>query len=97
VAEADCYPPANLWYRIAAEFDGELEFRFLPGNHSITHCIPCRVGTTELDWKLRSNSAVRLRLMCDAEADEATARQRTRVHARAQLTDPFSYLASGAE
>jgi hypothetical protein len=67
----DCYPPPNLWYRITVGFDGVLYFAFRPPKHGITHCFPCWERTIELEWKIRSNSAVRLRLMCDDLSDSA--------------------------
>jgi hypothetical protein len=65
----DCYPPANLWYRVSVEFDAKLVQRFRPPNYGIRQCFPCSERTTELKWRIESNTAVRLRLMCDDLSD----------------------------
>jgi hypothetical protein len=66
-----CTPPANLWYRITVEFDGQLTLRFRPGIRGLQACFPCWVRTTELKWRIVSNTAVRLRLLCDDVDDDA--------------------------
>ena len=70
-AGRDCFPPANLWYRVAVEFDGQLTFRLQPGLRGVQACFPCWVRTTELEWRIAGHNAVRLRLMCDDEDDSA--------------------------
>ena len=60
----ECYPPANLWYRIAVEFRGKLT------RHS-PNSIPAWVRTTRLESRIVGLNAVRLRLMCDDRNDEA--------------------------
>jgi hypothetical protein len=64
-AKRDCYPPANLWYRVRVEFTGDLVRRSVEGS------MPTWERTTRLEWTLESNTAVRLRLMCDDMADNA--------------------------
>lgn len=63
----ECYPPANLWYRVTVEFDGQLTFR---ARDHFQSCPACWVMTTEVKWRIASNTAVRLRLLCDDEDDD---------------------------
>jgi hypothetical protein len=67
----ECYPPAKLWYRITVEFDGQLTLRFRRGIRGLQTCAPCWVRTTRVKWRIVSNTAMRLTLMCADEKDRA--------------------------
>jgi hypothetical protein len=89
-----CHPPANLWYRIRVEFDGQLTSRLQPGIRGLQGCFPCFVRTTEPEWRIASHHAVRLRLMCDDEDDAAGPFQvRRRINGRRR---PIGGCARGA-
>lgn len=61
----DCYPPANLWYRISLGFLGSYARAFDPGEIVVRGQL---VGRASIDgrerWELESNTAVRLTLRC---------------------------------
>ena len=39
--QRECHPPANLWYRVAVAFDGQLTFRLQPALRGVRACVPC--------------------------------------------------------
>jgi hypothetical protein len=72
------YPPARLWYRLRLDFDGSLSGELAADEGTLDY-------EMHEGWQLRSNTAVRVSLMCvnrRVPVDPFFARERIRRHGR---------------